>query len=127
MSEFNKKKHYKKFLYSPITLFVLTLILLVLLKALWGVYQKERMSSEYLAKEQIELEKAGERQKTLEKSVEYLKTDKGVEAEIRSKFRMVKEGEMVAVIIDEDKKSVEKPATTTTPIGFWQSIFNWFK
>ncbi len=127
MPEFNKKKSYRKFLYSPLTLILLLLILGVLLKALWGVYQKEKMSADYLAREQNELQKLTNRQKELAKSVEYMKTEKGIEAEIRSKFRVAKEGEMLAIIVDEDSSPVSKVATSSTPYGFWSKFFNLFR
>ncbi len=127
MSEFNKKRPYRQFIYSPITLFFLLIILAVLLKAGWGVYQKERKSAEYLSRAQSELEKLTVRKNKLEESVEYMKTDKGIEAEIRSKFRVVREGEMVAVIVDNEPMKNEKISTTTpASSGFWQKLRVWF-
>lgn len=129
MSEFNKKKPYRKFLYSPLTLILLLVIFGVLLKALWGVYQKEKMSAEYLAREQNELQKLTDRQRELAKSVEYMKTEKGIEAEIRSKFRVAKEGELLAIIVDNDEKNNVKFSTTTTSnsFGFWEKLFRLFR
>ncbi len=40
--------------------------------------------------------------------IEYLKTEKGIETELRDKFRVVKKGEQMAVIVnskDKDNKS----------------------
>lgn len=122
MVEFNRKKTYKKFLYSPLTLFILFILFLVMLKAIWGVYAKEQMSARSLEREMAEYSKMVAREKELAQAVEYLKTEKGVETEIRSKFRVVKEGESVAVIVDNDDKAV--PVATTTPKkGFWKRIF----
>ncbi len=127
MVEFNKKKTYRKYIYSPISLILLFIIAIIFIKAFIGVAQKERISSEYLERERSELVRLKNRQESLTKSVEYLKTDKGVEAELRSKFRMVKEGESVAVIVDDE---TEKLATTTSSqreYGFFSSILNWFR
>lgn len=122
MTEFNQKKAYKKVLYSPLVLFLLLCILLVLIKAFFGVYEKEKMSALKLSRQKAELEKALSRQKTLSDSVSYLKTDKGVEDEMRNKFRVVKDGEMVAVIIDDD--STTTTATSTQEKGFWSGILD---
>ena len=103
--EFRKKKKLKKIFYSPVILVILIVVFMILLKSVFGAYQKERLSSENLDKEKIELEKLSLRQKTLADSIEFLKTDQGVENEIRSKFRAVKEGERIAVIIDDNTKS----------------------
>lgn len=128
MTEFNKKRPYRKFIYSPITLFLLFIVLIIILKAAWGVYQKERISAEYLAREQNVLEELADRQAALAQSVDYLKTDKGIEAEIRSKFRVVKEGEMVAVIVDNEdvKNSTASTTTQIAPSSFWQKMRVWF-
>ncbi len=125
MPEFYKKKAYKKYLYSPVTLLLLFIILLVLLKALWGVYKKEELSAEYLLRQQNEYNKLQARQKDLAQAVEYLKTDKGIEAEIRSKFRVVKEGESVAVIVDNDASTTKTILPAPKP-GFWKSLLNRF-
>lgn len=125
MLEFNKKKSYRKFIYSPVTLFILCLVFLLLAKALFGVYGKERVSAGYLARQQTEYSKMKEREKELSDSVEYLKTEQGVEAEIRSKFRVVKEGESVAVIVDNDAPATTTSATTT-PKTLFQKFLGFF-
>jgi cell division protein FtsB len=123
MNGFNRKKSYRRYIYSPFTLFILFFMFLVMLKALWGVYSKERLSAEYLQKQQAELDRLTTRKSELANSVEYLKTDQGVESEIRSKFRVVKEGESVAVIVGDEE-------STSTPVeiekkGFFSKYFGW--
>jgi hypothetical protein len=121
MVEFNRKKTYKKYIYSPLTLLVLFIFFLVLLKALWGVYAKERLSSRYLEREQLEYNRILDRKKELAQSLEFLKTEQGMEAEIRSKFRVVKDGESVAVIVSDEK--TESTTTPTTTPSFWKRLF----
>lgn len=116
----NKKKNFRKFIYSPFTLFILLMFFLLLLKGVWGVYQKERTSAQYLQAEQDQFTAITSRQKELTQSVDYLKTDQGIEAEIRSKFRVVRDGESVAVIVD-DTSSTTVPKTTSTP-SIWQRL-----
>jgi cell division protein FtsB len=128
--KFNRdNKKYRKIIFSTATLIFLSIILLILLKALWSAYNKEKLSSENLEKQRKELVRLNDRKKNLEQSVEYLKTDKGIEAEIRSKFRVAREGESLAVILDDDAtstdnidiKNYEKPAG----IGFLHRFFFW--
>lgn len=127
MSDFNKKKKYKKYLLSPFTLLFLLIILLVLLKAVFGVYKKERISIEYLEREKIELSKLVDRKKNLEDSVNFLKTEKGIENEIREKFRVAKEDESIALIIDDSTSGTSLFSTSTkTNKNFFQYIFGWF-
>ncbi len=135
MFEFNRKKTYKKFIYSPLALLLLFLILLVFIRAVFDVYKKERVSDQYLKKEQEQLASMTSRQKELSQSVDYLKTDKGVEVELRSKFRVVREGESVAVIVDNDASSsrispiktapiVTSIVATTTQKNLWQRLLD---
>ena len=128
MLEFQKKKKIKKVLYSRTVLIFLAIIFIILLRSLYGVYKKESLSMQNLDMDKNELAQISERQKDIANSLEYLKTDQGVESEIRNKFRVVKEGEKVAVIIDDQTSST--PATvagdtgTTTEHGFWYNIFH---
>ena len=112
MLEFQKKKRIRKILYSPIVLLLLAIIFVLLFRGTWGVYKKE-------------IDKLISRQNSLTSSLDYLKTDQGVEGEIRSKFRAVKEGEKVSVIVD-DQKSDSTSTASSTEEGFWSKFFNWF-
>lgn len=122
MLEFQKKKRLRRILYNPFTLIFLAVITIFLLKGVWGVYQKKALSLETLEKERIELAKLEVREKNLAASLDYLKTEQGIESEIRSKFRAVKEGEKVAVIIEEQTPT--SSATTTKKHGFWYNLFH---
>jgi cell division protein FtsB len=123
MIEFQKKKKIRKVLYSPITLLILAIVFVVILRSLWGVYTKEKLSYENLIREKTELEKLYSREKALASSLEYLNTDIGVENEIRSKFRAVKDGEKVVVIVDNDISSTTE-ISTTTEHGFFYNLFH---
>jgi len=122
MMEFQRKKKIRRILYSPITLIILAIIFIIILKATWGVYKKEYISSENLDKEKVELAKLQSRQKDLAQAISYLNTDEGVENEIRTKFRAVKEGENLAVIIDAIATRTPEKASTTR--GFWYNLFH---
>ena len=128
--KFNRdNKKYRKIIFSTATLILLAILLLFLFKALWSAYNKEKLSSENLEKQRKELVRLNDRKKNLEQSVEYLKTDKGIEAEIRSKFRVAREGESLVVILDDDATSTDnlniennvKPAG----VGFLHRFFFW--
>ena len=120
MLEIRGKNKLRKITYSLPTLFLLSIILFLFLKALWGVYIKESVSKDNLNKENLELQRLINRQKTLSESFEYLKTDEGVEKEMRDKFRVAKDGERLAVIIDNN-------ASTTDTNGYIKiSLWNRF-
>lgn len=76
------------------------------------------------SREQAELNKILERKKELAQSIDYLKTEQGIEAEIRSKFRVVKDGESVAVIVDDDKPTTTIVASSSPSL--WQKFTGFF-
>lgn len=122
MLEFQKKKQLRKILYSPVVLLILAFIFILILRGVWSVYEKAQLSAENLEKERNELQKLAQREKNLAASLDYLKTDQGVENEIRTKFRAVKEDEYVAVIIDTQTPTTS--TATTTKGGFWYRLFH---
>lgn len=126
MLEFQKKKRIRKIIYSPIILLLLAIAFVLLFRGVIGVYKKERLSMQNLERDRIELDKLISRQENLATSLNYLKTEQGIESEIRSKFRAVKEGEKVSVIIDEQASDISTTSTSTMKGGFWHRMFNWF-
>ncbi len=121
---------YKKILYSPITIIFIFIIFIVLIKALFGAYNKERLSYNNLIKQREEIERLVDREKNLAQSVEYLKTDKGIEAEVRSKFRVAREGEYLAVIVDDESTTTESVSQIKiqkkSEMGFIDRFLSWF-
>jgi len=69
-----------------------------------------------------ELEKSKEK---LNSDINELKTDQGVEENIREKFGLAKDGENMMMVVD-DKNKVEEPAKDSSG-GFFNTIKNWFK
>ena len=111
---------------------VLTIILFVILaRAAWGMYDKARGSERRLAQAEAELKRLEERQSELSGRINYLSTDQGVEAELRTKYRAVKEGESVAVIIS-DPNQVNGPILSSSRdrldlsdhFGWWDRILD---
>lgn len=122
MKQFQQKKRIRRILYSPIVLLILAIITVLLIRGCFGVYNKQKTSEANLERERMELQKLATRENSLSSSLNYLKTDQGVENEIRSKFRAVREGEKVAVIIDDQPTT--SYSTTTQEHGFWYNLFH---
>ena len=114
---------WKKFISSPVTFIVLIILFVFLSKAAWGIREKALLSAEKLRIAQNELIKLESRQKDLSNQIGYLSTDEGVEAELRTKYRAVKEGESVAVIIDTNPTNiVSATSTSVNTKGWWQKL-----
>jgi len=137
MLEFRQKRKVRRLIYSPITIIVLLVVVIVLAKATWNVHVKEAESRTYLDEAQAQLDTVSASQSALSAQVARLKTPEGVETNIRSQFLVAKSGEQVAVIVDGDGSSggnsdassstalVGSNATSST--GFWQRLVDFFK
>ena len=76
-----------------------------------------------MAEAQVGYDKMVARKADLTKEVDYLSTEQGVEAELRTKYRAVKEGESVAVIVDNSpgQTAAVSEASSSVPAngGSW--------
>jgi cell division protein FtsB len=125
MLEFQEKRKFKRILYSKFTLVILIIIIGWILNAVWKVYIKQDLTKNNLVKTARDLEGLRTREKMLSSEIERLKTDGGVEEEIREKYGLVKPGEEILVVID--KEADINLSSTSTGISFWQKILDWLK
>ena len=125
MLEFQEKRKVKRFMYSRITLVILLVIILLLLKSVWNVYEKESLTRDNLDKTASDLQGLKDREQMLSTEIDRLKTTSGTEAEIREKYGLVKPGEEVILIVDKNSSSTDD----ISPIepSFWQKIVNWLQ
>lgn len=117
---------YKKFIFSK-TAFVLSLIALIIVaRATWSVSSKARSTKANLAEAESELVELAEREKRLEEDITYLKTEQGIEAEIRDKYNVARAGENVIVLVDSEE-SETKEIEIEEKVGFFKRIGRIFK
>jgi len=127
MLNFYQKRSWRTILYSPIALTFLVMISLYLAFVTYNRYVIEReMSSRQLDAEN-ELKTLEQRRDTLQKKVDYLSNDRGIEAEMRRNFDVAREGEKVVIILDDEiaTNNIEPlssitPTTTRPWYKFWQ-------
>lgn len=126
MREFQEKRKLRRFLYSKKTLFLLFFVLAFLVFSTVKVYLKTRSAlskSEETEKELTELKK---RKAELEKDVERLQTESGVEEEVRQKLDVQKPGEKVAVIIEKNQEN-DKMNSEEGRGNFFSKFWQWVK
>jgi cell division protein FtsB len=115
---------------SPISLVAALIILVLLLRAAWNIHDKSRLSETRLDKAEIELAKLQDDHKELSEKSADLATDAGLENEMREKYRAVRPGESVAVIVDNAEPTGLSLSTTSSATtvnrGFWRSILALF-
>lgn len=114
----NKKKSWTR---SPI------LAVFLVLAFVWGcvvvvrIYAKYREAAELRDESQAQLKELESKQADLTSQIDSLSTDRGLEAEVRNRYRVVKPGEQLVIVVASDTSST---ATGTAPAGesLWQKF-----
>ena len=122
IKQFKSRRKLKKVFYSPVTVVVLALVLVVLARGTWSVYQKYLVSEDRLNQARGQLAALKAEEEDLSQSIAELSTASGTEAVMRTNFRIVKPGESLAVIVN----TATTAATTTIPKGLWSKVGLWF-
>ncbi len=98
-----QQKGIRRYITSPLACFLLLLIAGVLLKSIWGLYFKVMASADARERSEKELTEIIERKQFVENEIHRLRSSEGVEEEIRRKFNVVKDGEQVVVIVNDEE------------------------
>jgi cell division protein FtsB len=123
VTDFEQRKRVKRVLFSKATSVILAIILILLGRITWRIYQKERDSRDRVTQLTREAGELENRRDDLATSLTRLKTDRGAEDEIRTKFAVVKEGERIIQIVEPHGTT----STTTEPKkGWWQRFLGLF-
>lgn len=121
--KYGNHSFWKRFGTSPFVVLLVLIALFIIVRANIKIYKKVTISDERLNQAMNEVAKLEGRQKDLSARVGQLSTNEGVESEIRTKYMAVKEGESIAVIVDENSGSVTAGVATTTPISWWGRVW----
>jgi cell division protein FtsB len=109
MFDFHEKRKIRRVVYSK---FFITGIFIVTGFILMSAYERfiiEREMALKLSDRVNVLEQLEMRASSLETRVEHLRNERGIEEELRNRFDVIKEGEQVVVIIDDETKDTGEP------------------
>ncbi len=123
MLDFQQKRKVRSLLYHRTTLIVLGVLLLVVVRSTWIVYQKKKESEVQESISMHNVEELRTRNAELQSQIDRIQTDSGIEAEIRSKFNVAKDKENIVILLDDTATST---ATSTVKTSFWSKIKNFF-
>lgn len=124
MTDFQKKRKFKKIIYSKLSFAVLFILIFFLGKATYNIYQKSKFSSENYTAVNQEYSELKERHNMLKSEIERLKTDSGVEEEIRGKFNVAKPGETVVTIVNSN---ITNDDADNSEKGLWSKFLDIFR
>lgn len=112
-------------MYSTPVLIFLGVVFLFFASRIWGLYQTNQEAVRKADEARAELHSLEERKTDLEKRVNFLKTERGQESEIREKFMVGKEGEGVILVVDTPEATTTKPAIPEP--SAWSRFLNFFR
>lgn len=115
MLDFRQKRKLKTILTSRYTQGVLLALTLLVGWSAFTRYQIASEMAERREKMEAEAVTLEERKINLQKQVDYLSNERGIEAEMRRQFDVALEGEQVVVIIDPEEGEAIQPLSSTTP------------
>lgn len=115
--KYSKRMSWKVVQSSPLYLFAVLVIFGLLVKASLSIHKKAQLSDLRLNQAMNELSKLEQHKIELQGRVAYLSTEQGVESEFRTRYRAVKDGESVAVIIDRNEAAVTYSLATSTLVN----------
>ncbi len=117
-----EKRNNYKFWHSPIALVVLFFILIFFSYSMIDLIKKEKETSEIKELTLDEINTLEEKKTSLSNDILKLKTEEGREEIIREKYPVVKEGEKMVTIVDEEINDSSGQSGKVNH-GFW----NWVK
>ena len=110
----------RNIVYSKPILALLTIVAIFSIYVVWGAYQKEYDTRERWGGRAAVLDELKDRESGLQLEINRLETEKGIEAEIRSKFEVARSGENVIVIVEPPE---EEATVIPEKKSLWRRIF----
>lgn len=119
-----QQRKVKKRVYSWPVVIILAVVAYFFLVNTYDVYKKYSESRNNIVGLEEKYEMSMDRKEKLEGDIEWLSSERGIEEEIRDKFNVVKEGEEVVVIVNDDSIVEEEGVEES---GFFTDIWESFR
>ncbi len=123
---YKRKKNIGQVCCSWPSIFILLVVVFFLTKSVFNIYQEKDRSSEKRTQSELVYDELKETEDSILTEIESLKTEKGIEIELRDKFRVVKEGEQMAVIINSGEE-IDSNIKYIVNENIFQKFFNFIQ
>ena len=121
MPNLQRKRLMTRLAESPFTYIVLIIFGALFTYSAVGAYNKSRLAREKMQEAEAEYVKLTDQKQKLSTELANANTDYGVEKALREKFNVVKEGERIIMLVDE-----EQVASSAEVVGENKGFFNFF-
>lgn len=125
MIPFQGRQKLRRILYSKVTLFILAVLVFFVGRGAWNTHEKAQIArSERNIAERALLDLEA-RSSELRASLIRLKSERGIEEEVRQKYTVARPGEEVVIVVDDSVKKGENGETVAGK-GLWSSFVSFF-
>lgn len=126
MAAFEQRREAKqdpmRLLWRRVGAVLLLLLTVALFRGVWGVYQKEKESNALRIEAQSQLSDLERREGELRMDIAELKTDRGIEEELRERYNLAREGEGVVVLVEPPQAPPEPRPSRLQKVKEWFSF-----
>ena len=126
MINFQNKRRIRQTLGSPAFTIVLLLILVFLFESGFSIFEKKQDTSTRHDLVASEMRNMESERAFLETEIQYMATERGKEEEVRKKFGVAEEGELMAVIVESDEGE-EEGVSVSEKRSLWSRFIGIFK
>ncbi|MBP9760478.1 MAG: hypothetical protein KBD24_03910 [Candidatus Pacebacteria bacterium] len=126
MFDFHEKRKLQHFLHSRYFLAFMCLPVGFLSYAAYNAYTAERESHMRRVELQAELATLETRAKTLEDNIARLEDPYGIEAELRQRYEVGREGEEAIVLVEQKSSTVTPESVPVKKPSAWEKVLGWF-
>lgn len=125
MKDFQTRKNKESFIYSPLSLLFLFFVLLIFFYNMINLAEKARDTHKKRLATFDQVQSLKDRENKLESNIEKLHTEEGTEETLRDKYHLVKSGEKMVVIVDEEENQPTNTKEKDTGFrAFFSNLFN---
>lgn len=121
------KRSYRRILFSWGALAITLIVTFLGVRGVFEMYSKESLSRDRLIAAQKEQEDFRLRHASLSQAVSFLETDEGVESELRKKYRVVKPGEEVVLIVNDVPNEQDLPEQNVIHKNWYSRFLEYFR
>jgi cell division protein FtsB len=122
MFGFHEKRRIQRLLYSRYFVLFMCLPISLLFLAVWHAYQTEQETGARQAELATELSKLQLRAADLEHNIATLDDPRGVEAGLRERYEVGRQGEEAIVFVEQDPPEKVQTASSTEERGLWERL-----
>ena len=122
MAGYNQRRDPMRLMWRRLVAAALVVLVLLAARGVWGVYQKSQDSHVLKTEAQAKLDDLQAREQELRTDISNLKSDRGVEAELRERYNLAAAGESVIIIVDPPTAA---PEPKPSPFQRFKSMFSW--